>query len=435
MTTIATYRVTIYGWVAIVGVVGGLGLGRPEVVAAGVAALMVLTLGLSRTRDLDLSIDVRLERDRAVEGEDVAMFLEVSTGTPIRRLEVAISLPSGLELIGVADDDTGTLVGVEQQSVSIRAGSDDPSRLRIAVRCAQWGGYLIGTFTLAEEGLLGMRRLETSIDANLPLKVFPPEYALRELLEPIETQINLGELVSRRAGGGIEFAELRAFARGDDPRHINWRASSRRQSLWVNQRHPERNSDIVLVIDTLTGRGSQSTRVLDYAVRAAASISSAHLGRRDRVGLLIMGGPMLWLRPRMFDLQRHKILGALAESRLRMAYWEGIVAVPRGAVPPRAMLIAITPLLDDQAIGSLVDLVGRGHDLAIVEVVIDSSMPTPETIQEQLARRIWDLQREAIRRRFRRVGVSVVRWDPHTPFENALGEVSAFRRAMRRARI
>jgi uncharacterized protein (DUF58 family) len=222
---------------------------------------------------------------------------------------------------------------------------------------------------------------------------------------------------------------------GDDPRRINWRASSRRQSLWTNQRHPERNSDIVLVLDTLTGRSSETVRVLDYAVRAAASISSTHLGRRDRVGLLVMGGPVMWLRPRMFDLQRYKILDVLAESRLRAAYLHGLVAVPRQSVPPRAMLIAITPLLDEGAIDALIELVGRGHDMAIVEVVVDSLLPEPETGETQLARRIWTLQREAMRRRFRRAGVALVRWDPDAPFEKALREVASFRRGTRRARI
>lgn len=435
MTTRITPRVAIYGVLSVAGVVGGLGVGRPELVAIGVAALVILTFGLVRTRDLALSVDVRLERDRAIEGELVVMSVVIAATDPIGRLEVEFALPEGLDLRGVADDVNRRALAVEEGMVAVRVDPGEPTELRVAVGCNQWGGYLVGRLHFVAEDLLGIRRLEASLDAGEPLKVFPPERALRELLEPIETQLNLGELVSRRAGEGIEYAELRVFAPGDDPRRINWRASSRRQSLWINQRHPERNSDIVLVIDTLTGRSSETVRVLDYAVRAAASISSTHLGRRDRVGLLVMGGPVMWLRPRMFDLQRYKILDVLAESRLRAAYLHDLVAVPRQSVPPRAMLIAITPLLDEGAIDALVDLVGRGHDVAIVEIVVDSVLPPPETTETRLARRIWNLQREGMRRRFRRAGVALVRWDPDTPFENALREVASFRRGMRRARI
>jgi uncharacterized protein (DUF58 family) len=435
MTTDVTPRVAIYGVIAVSGIIGGLGIGRPELVAIGVAAVVVLGFGLARTRDLALSVDVHLERDRAIEGELVVMSVAIAATDPIGRLEVEFGLPDGLDLRGVADDRNRRALAVEDGTVAVRVDPGETTELRIAVACNQWGGYLVGRLHVVAEDLLGMRRLETSVDVGEPLKVFPPERAMRELLEPIETQVNLGELVSRRAGEGIEYAELRPFVPGDDPRRINWRASSRRQSLWTNQRHPERNSDIVLVLDTLTGRSSETVRVLDYAVRAAASISSTHLGRRDRVGLLVMGGPVMWLRPRMFDLQRYKILDVLAESRLRAAYLHGLVAVPRQSVPPRAMLIAITPLLDEGAIDALIELVGRGHDMAIVEVVVDSLLPEPETGETQLARRIWTLQREAMRRRFRRAGVALVRWDPDAPFEKALREVASFRRGTRRARI
>ena len=434
MRTRVTPRVAIYGVVAVAGILGGLGVGRPELVAIGVAALMVFGIGLGRTRDPALEVEVELERDRAIEGELVVMSVVIGATDPIGRLEIEFDLPEGLHLRGVLDHAQQAACPVEDGIVAVRIAPEQPTELRVAVECDRWGGYLVGELRLVAEDLLGMRRLEATVDAGAPLKVFPPERALRELLEPIETQLHLGELVSRRAGEGIEYAELRPFAPGDDPRRINWRASSRRRSLWINQRHPERNSDIVLVIDTLTGRSSESIRVLDYAVRAAASISSTHLGRRDRVGLLVMGGPVMWLRPRMFDLQRYKILDVLAESRLRAAYVHDMVSVPRQSVPPRAMLIAITPLLDEEAIDALIDLVGRGHDMAIVEIVVDSVLSPPESGEARLARRIWNLQREAMRRRFRRAGVALVRWDPDTPFENALREVASFRRGMRRAR-
>ena len=281
MTTMVTPRVAIYGVVAVAGVIGGLSIGRPEMVAIGIAALAVLVLGLARTRDVRLSAGVRLERDRAIEGEDVALSVSISATDPIERLEVTVELPDGLAVGDVIDDGAHRLVAVEGPTFVIRVRRDEPTRLRIAIRCDQWGGYVVGKVAFVAEELLGMRRIEASFDAAEPVKVFPPEHAMRELLDPIETQLNLGELVSRRAGEGIEFAELRSFAVGDDARRINWRASTRRGSLWIDQRHPERNSDIVLVIDTLTGRSSETIRVLDYAVRAAASISSMHLGRRD----------------------------------------------------------------------------------------------------------------------------------------------------------
>ena len=45
---------------------------------------------------------------------------------------------------------------------------------------------------------------------------------------------------------------MREWAPGDRVKSINWRASARRGVLWVNEQHPERNTDVVLFLDTFT---------------------------------------------------------------------------------------------------------------------------------------------------------------------------------------
>jgi uncharacterized protein (DUF58 family) len=50
---------------------------------------------------------------------------------------------------------------------------------------------------------------------------------------------------------------------------------------------------------------------------------------------------------------------------------------------------------------------------------------------EQLAYRLWQLQREVVRARYEGVGVSIVEWREGTPLVAALEEVIAFRRRVR----
>ena len=433
MTSRVTSRVAIYAVVAIVGLLAGLGLGRPELIAAGAAPLVLLAVGFALDHEPRPVFDVSLDRERALEDEGVDVSVTISSAETISRLEICLEVPDGLELRSAVDDGNAHSLTVENGCVAVRVERGKTTRLRLGLVCRHWGGYRLGPLRISSENRLGVRRYEASVDTPLVLKVFPPEHALREMLDPVRTQLNLGELVSRGSGDGIEFAEVRPFGAGDDPRRINWRASSRRDSLWVNQRHPERNSDVVLLIDAVMGGRREAIRALDYAVRASASIVSSHLGRRDRVGLLMMGGRLVWLRPRMFDLQRYKILEALTDSRLRWPAPSGSLAVPRRALPPHAMLIALSPLIDDAVVAALTDLVGRGYDMAIVEIDPASFLSPSDGPVEELSRRIWSLQRDSVRRRFRARGVAVAEWDPTDPFEDALREVSAFRRAVRRA--
>ena len=57
-----------------------------------------------------------------------------------------------------------------------------------------------------------------------------------------------------------------------------------RGRLLVNDRLPERSSDVVIFLDALGAAATSAASTLDRAVRAAASLSDAYLRRRDRVG-------------------------------------------------------------------------------------------------------------------------------------------------------
>jgi hypothetical protein len=58
-------------------------------------------------------------------------------------------------------------------------------------------------------------------------------------------------------------------------------------------------------------------------------------------------------------------------------------------------------------------------------------LAVPEGERAGLSRRIWELQRAAVRGRFRRLGMPVVQWRLGDPLEPVLEEVSAFRRYAR----
>jgi uncharacterized protein (DUF58 family) len=280
----------------------------------------------------------------------------------------------------------------------------------------------------------GLFRHETVLDRAVPLKVYPQEETLRTLLRPRETQVFLGNYVARQRGEGIEFADLRPFVPGDRVRHVNWRASARRRELWVNERHPERNADVVVFVDSFAEarRGSAST--LDPALRAAASMVAGYLREKDRVGFVSFGGVLNWLLPSTGMGQLYRIVDAMLDTRIALSYaWKAIDVIPPRTLPPHALVVALTPLLDDRSVNVLLDVRRRGFDLVVVEISPKSYLPEPRDELHVLAQRLWTLQREAVRGRFERVGVPVAVWEDDTTLVAALEEVSAFRRLARLA--
>jgi uncharacterized protein (DUF58 family) len=98
-------------------------------------------------------------------------------------------------------------------------------------------------------------------------------------------------------------------------------------------------------------------------------------------------------------------------------------------------VIALSPLLDDRAVGALLDLRARGFDLAIVELSPFSFVTKGESDVAQLAFRLWQLRREALRAKYAMLGVPIVEWREGTPMEAVVEEVRAFRRHARVVRV
>ena len=436
MTRTTTARLRTFAVVGVLGLVGALAVGRPELAAVAAPFVVLLGIGLAVSHDLDLTIEAELDRDRAVEGDVLAMVITVRTEPAVSRLDFEIDVPGGVVIAGAVTEEGRTVEVVDRMVVGFKPGRAIPRALRLELHCRRWGAHRIGFVRIRSRDAWGLFTFFQEVPLDLAFKVFPETAALRRLLRPAETRLGFGDLVSRQKGEGLEFADLRPMAHGDDPRHINWRVTARRSGIWVSDRHPERNSDVVLLVDTLSEsrRGVEAT--LDLAVRAAAGLAAGHLRRNDRVGLISFGEPLRWLQPGMGDVQRYRILDTLMESRSRrQMYWRGVNAVPRRALPAKALVVGLSPLLDDRAINAFADLRGRGFDLVVIEIPAEPFVAEPTTPDEVLARRIWMLQRDATRDRFLRHGIAVVRWDPDEPLQRAMGEVEAFRRNAMRALV
>ena len=210
--------------------------------------------------------------------------------------------------------------------------------------------------------------------------------------------------------------------------------SALRQELWVNEQHPERNTDIVLFLDTYAEARGEGRSTHDRAVRAAATLAHAYLERRDRVGLIGFGGVLAWLLPASGFRQFYKIIDTLLESDIVSSYaLRGVDVLPPRTLPARALVIALTPLLDARTAAALLDLRARGYDLIVVEVSPLDVLGGRPSGEMELPYRLWALSREALRWRYQQVGVPVVQWSEETPLAALLEEVKAFRHLARPA--
>jgi uncharacterized protein (DUF58 family) len=423
VTAIATSRLGAYAGLAALGLLAALVLGLPELVALAVPFALVAAAGLAAARRPEIEASMTLERDLTLEGEVVEAELVLSSNISVERLDVLLELSAGMSLVEGHNPFT------------IKLAAREPRTLILRLRGDHWGGYAIGNLLLRAQDRIGILQYELRLDRQQPLKVYPRPEALQSLLRPLETQVFSGNQVAREKGEGIEFADLRQFLPGDRIRRINWRASARRGELWVNEFHAERNTDVILFLDSFAEARRPDDSTLDRAVRATAALAGHYLRDKNRVGLVSFGGVMNWLLPATGLTQIYRIVDSLLDTEIVLNYaWKEIGIIPRRTLPPKALVIALTPLLDDRALGALVDLRARGFDLTIVEISPVPFVTPGRDEQERLAYRLWLLRRAALRARYARVGVPIAVWDDETAFATALEGVTAFRRFAPRVR-
>jgi uncharacterized protein (DUF58 family) len=315
---------------------------------------------------------------------------------------------------------------------AVAIGDDARRTLDLRLGCERWGGYTLGRVFLRARDQFDFVAWEWVADRRVPLKVYPREESIRDLLRPLETQVFSGNHVARQRGEGIEFADLRLFVPGDRVRHVNWRATARRGELWVNEQQAERNADVLLFLDTFTEATRDGQSTLDLALRAAASLTARYLQQKDRVGFVTFGGMLNWLLPTTGTAQLYRLVDAMIDTQIVFNYaWRDIDVLPRRTLPPKAMVIALTPLLDDRAVGALLDLRARGFDLVVVEISPQPFMEAPRGENAKVARRLWELRRDALRTRFQEAGVPLAIWNDERALAEGLEEVTTFRRRAR----
>ena len=132
----------------------------------------------------------------------------------------------------------------------------------------------------------------------------------------------------RISGSRQEFAEYRAYAEGDDLRHVDWNVFARTDKCFLKRYRGETNSQLLILLDTSAsmGYGSHEVTKLDYARFVAASLCYMANLQRDAAGLIIFDEDVEELRgafhpagPALPPAARHRESRARHPHRFRQA--------------------------------------------------------------------------------------------------------------------
>jgi uncharacterized protein (DUF58 family) len=280
-----------------------------------------------------------------------------------------------------------------------------------------WGRHLVAVVRVR-------CRSEGAGQADLTLhpplaEIFPHPPPARATLLPAELLRRIGDHTASATGAGIEFSGIRGYQPGDRLRDLNWAVTSRLGQPFINQRAALRAADLVVMVDAFSDVGPAGETTLDVAVRGAAGLATAYLRTGDRVGVVVLGGVLKWLAPSPGNRQFFRIVEMAFGVRFPSEVTPDLDRVPRIALPPRALVVLFSPLLDRRSLSAVADLRQRGVSLVVVDVLRYEPPADPRMPVSALAVRLWRLDRAALRANLANLGVPVLPWDSSTGLEGA----------------
>lgn len=317
----------------------------------------------------------------------------------------------------------------------------DTARQDITVRALRWGAQRLGGTAVTAVSPWNAYRFGP-IDVTPPTLQVTPGALLFDLdATTPHPQGLVGQNRSRRRGDGSEFADIRPFQAGDRLRRIHWPVSARTGELHVRTTYAEEDAEVHLVLDASADVGTSegvdgAASSLDRCVRAAAALAQHLLRRGERVELTVHAPDPLHV-PLGVGLRQHRrILDTLSRVHVDVAGLGRRTRRPRPLrAGPGALVIVLTPLVDEEHTGFVLRLAAHGHSVIVVDCLPpDARIGRSDDPLVGLAWRLRQLERGLEIDRIRRLGLPVVPWRGPGSLDQVLRQLSARPRPRVRAR-
>jgi uncharacterized protein (DUF58 family) len=231
----------------------------------------------------------------------------------------------------------------------------------------------IGAQSTTRLGLLAARALIAPTDTVL---VTPSISNVRRfrLLAMQHRLHTAGVRVLRQRGESRAFAGLREYTIGDDPRHIDWKATARRRKHMVREFTIEQSQTVFTMIESgraMTQLAGEFSR-LEHALSAALVLTDVAASSGDRVGTMVFDQEVrAFVPPSRGDAALRLVRNALIPVTATMAEpdYAGAFRYFATRQRRRALIVFFTDVIDERASRALVAHVTRSAGRHLVVVV------------------------------------------------------------------
>ena len=213
----------------------------------------------------------------------------------------------------------------------------------------QRGEYHFGNVFIYLSSMLFLVKRKIELPLEQTVQVFPSilqmkQYELKVFHQQTQAK---GIKKVRRIGQNQEFEQIKNYVQGDDFRTVNWKATSKKSELMVNQYQEERSQYIYSLIDKSRNMQmeSEGMTMLDYSINSALVFSNIALRKGDRAGLITFSDKIgTQLAAERSSGQLRRILNLLynQKTHFRESSFELLYESIRQTVKTRSLLMLYT---------------------------------------------------------------------------------------------
>ena len=252
----------------------------------------------------------------------------------------------------------------------------EPTTLQLDLIGRARGVYAAGPVAIRLDAPLGLVRRTLRWQTTDMLTVAPSLSGIRRYrLLALQNRLrDAGVRAIRRRGESTAFDRLREYVRGDDPRHIDWKASGRRGTLVTREFTVEQGQTVLLAIDcgrVMTQYAGELARI-EYVLASALVLADVAAAGDDRVGMIAFDDRVReWVPPGRGRLAVRSLRDALIplEARLVEPDYAGAFRAIATRQRKRALLILFTDVVDARASRPLIANLTRAAQTHLPVVV------------------------------------------------------------------
>ncbi|MCT4581264.1 MAG: DUF58 domain-containing protein [Flavobacteriales bacterium] len=232
---------------------------------------------------------------------------------------------------------------------SISLGGGESKLLSYTLRPTKRGMYLFQSINLFVATVFGLVQRRVQVEASQEVAVYPSILQMKkyELQLFSQTAVFQGIKKVRRLGNNNEFEQIKNYVQGDDLRTINWKATSRRGELMVNQYQDERAQQVYCVVDKSRSMRMpfEGLSLLDHAINASLVLSNIILKKGDKAGVITFSDKLgSRVTAEGTGIQLRRIMEVLYKQKTRYleSNYESLYYGTRNIIKGRSLILLFT---------------------------------------------------------------------------------------------